>query len=273
MTRRHGILLYTAADAARNRWFIRRMCDCAEPEGISLRLCISDDGFLLKKPYPDFVINRTRNAEFSEACEDIPGICVYNSVRVTEITNDKYRTHLFLRENGLPTADTVLVHGEGDVPEDFQPPLIAKPADGHGGAGVTLLRDAAALSKAMREMPRPFLLQKQMRLGWDTRVYVMGGEIYAAVLRTSASDFRSNFSLGGRAEMTEPDRDMRELVSRVQAVLPMDFAGVDFLRTPEGGYVIGEIEDAVGCRMLYALSGLDPAADFIRMIARRLRSM
>ena len=50
-------------------------------------------------------------------------------------------------------------------------------------------------------------------------------------------------------------------------MLPLDFAGIDLLRHPAGGYVIGEIEDAVGCRMLYQCGGCDPARDFIRMIA------
>ena len=269
MSRKHGVLLYARADAARNRWFIQRLCECAESEGMTLRLCIAEDGFHPHAPYPDFVINRSRNAAFSQMCEETAGIPVYNSIMVTEITNDKYRTHLFLRQNGLPTADTVLIRRGDACPADYLPPLVAKPADGHGGAGVTLLSDQTALVRALREMPRPFLLQRQMQTGWDTRVYVMDGEIYAAVLRTSASDFRSNFSLGGAASVIEPDSEMRALVSRVQEILPLDFAGVDFLRRPDGGYVIGEIEDAVGCRMLYALTGLDPAADYIRMIARR----
>ena len=33
--------------------------------------------------------------------------------------------------------------------------------------------------------------------GVDMRVYVLGGEVLAAVRRTSRSDFRSNFKLGG----------------------------------------------------------------------------
>ena len=94
------------------------------------------------------------------------------------------------------------------------------------------------------------------------------GEIYAAMLRTSETDFRSNFSLGGKAARITPDADVTGLIERVQAVLPLNFAGVDLLRHPAGGYVIGEIEDAVGCRMLYQCGGFDPARDYMHSILK-----
>lgn len=268
MNRKNGFLFYTSADAQRNRWFIRQLCEYAEPEGLSLRLCLAEDGFPAGR-IPEFVINRSRDAAISRYCEEVLSIPVFNSADVTEITNDKYLTHCFLRSHGLPTADTVSVQEDADA-EGLKLPLVAKPADGHGGQGVICLRTDAELSRAVQTMQRPFLLQRMMQPGRDLRVYVLNGEIYAAVLRTSEQDFRSNYSLGGRAELYHPDAAVYELVQRVQAVLPLDFAGVDFLWTPDGQYVIGEIEDAVGCRMLYALSGLDPAADLIHMIAEKL---
>jgi len=268
MSKPLGLLFYTAPDAKRNQWFIQQLCDRAESEGLSLRLCITDEGFPADVR-PCFALNRSRIAAVSEYCEGTLRIPVFNSTQVTAVTNDKYRTHCFLRTHGLPTADTVLIRQDADA-ADLIPPLIAKPADGHGGAGVALLSDPNALKQAMQTMQRPFLLQKLMQTGWDLRVYVLGGQIYASVLRTSERDFRSNFSLGGAAQLYQPDAQIRQLVQQVLEILPLDFAGIDFLRSPDGGYVIGEIEDAVGCRMLYALTDLDPAGDLIRMIADRL---
>ena len=115
----------------------------------------------------------------------------------------------------------------------------------------------------------PFLLQKPVRTGWDMRIYVLGGEIYSAILRTSDTDFRSNFSLGGKVQAVQPDAEAAALVRRITAILPLDFAGVDLLRAPDGSYVLGEIEDAVGCRMLYQETALDPARDLIRYVCRK----
>lgn len=268
MSKPQGILLYTAADAQRNRWFIQRLCDNAESEGLSLRLCIVEDGFFSGFS-PDFVINRSRIAGIEQYCSITSDTPVFNSRQVTQITNDKYQTHCFLRAHGIPTADTLLITPQTPLPA-LHAPLVAKPPDGHGGQGVTLLPDDAALTAAFASMPRPFLLQPLMQTGWDMRVYVMDGTVYAAMLRTSDCDFRSNFSLGGQAASVVPDAAICALVQQVQAALPMDFAGVDILRHPNGGYVIGEIEDAVGSRMLYAMTELDPAADFIALIRRRL---
>lgn len=262
-----GLLIYTAGDAARNRWFIDELRKAAESEGIDLRLCISEETTLpqIAEMQPELVINRSRIAEISAFCEEMLHIRVYNSACVTAVTNDKWETHRFLRAHGLPTADTELIAQRGVYPE-MPLPLVAKPTDGHGGAGVEWVGDADALETVLRKKPLPFLLQKPMRTGWDVRIYMLGGKIYRAMLRTSAG-LRSNFSLGGSAAPCQPDADMCALADAVQRVLPLDFAGIDLLRHPEGGYVIGEIEDAVGCRMLYQAGGCDPVRDCLRYIA------
>lgn len=272
MSRKHGLLIYTAADAERNKWFIAQLCHHAESEGLSLRLCLSDEAApeQIITPDIDFVINRSRLGRYS-ICAQNRQIPCFNSADVTCTTNDKYQTYLkFCGQHGIPMADTWYIRKNDPLPVKSVP-LIAKPADGHGGSGVVLLQNTASLKQYTETAPRPYLLQAPMKSGWDMRIYILGGEIYSAVLRTSETDFRSNFSLGGRAEIAEPDNDMRTLVQQIQNIMPLDFAGIDFLRHPDGGYVLGEIEDAVGCRMLYQLTDKDPAWDFIRYICDQIK--
>ena len=144
MTGINGLLFYDPADVPRNRWFIDTLCQTAEPEGISLRLCLSGADFPADAK-PRFVLNRSRNAEISAYCEDVLHISVYNSAAVTRITNDKYRTHCFLRAHGLPTAETVLLRQGDDIP-DIPLPAVAKPTDGHGG-------QECLCAKGLRHMP------------------------------------------------------------------------------------------------------------------------
>ncbi|MBP0966837.1 MAG: ATP-grasp domain-containing protein [Oscillospiraceae bacterium] len=281
MSRPAGLLLYTPEDAARNQWFITQLCQNAESEGLSLRLCLvaGGDPRIPFRQQPDFLINRSRISSYSSFARD-HGIPCFNSAAVTAITNDKFLTYEFFCEtHGIPMAKTQQIRKNDPLPA-LHYPVIAKPADGHGGAGVSLIRDEAALMQyradfdAAHPSPaRPFLVQEPVVFGWDVRIYVMFGEICAAVLRTSETDIRSNFSLGGHAELIEPDADMRALVEAVQRILPLDFAGVDLLRRQDGSYLLGEIEDAVGCRMLYQLTGKDPAKDFIAGIAQKLSGM
>ena len=273
---KQGILIYTPEDAARNRWFIGALCRYAEPEGMSLRLVLSDDAQPMNafSPEDSFLINRSRICKYSSYAEESLQIPCFNSKTVTGITNDKYLTFCFLHgKHGIPMAETKALRPHELLPA-LQYPVVAKPPDGHGGAGVAWIRNADELRRysasAAAADANAFLVQEPVVTGWDVRVYVLGGEIYAAVLRTSDSDFRSNFSLGGHAALIEPDAQMRTLVQRVQAVMPLDFAGVDILKRADGSYLIGEIEDAVGCRMLYQLTDKDPARDYMQYIGRNV---
>ncbi len=264
MSKKTGLLVYQPEDLKRNRWFANTLCSCAESEGISLRLCLCERA-MQAAAQADFVINRSRDKKLSRFCEDSLGLRVYNSSRVTAVTNDKWETAQLLAAHGIPIAQTQRITAHEQLPE-MPFPLVAKPVDGHGGAGVTWLADVDAYRNFTADAP--FLVQEPMQIGWDMRVYILNNEIYAAMLRTSDTDFRSNFSLGGNAAPVQPDAAAAALIRKVCAVLPLDFAGIDLLRHPAGGYVVGEIEDAVGCRMLYQQTALDPARDFIRMIAQ-----
>lgn len=260
-----GLLIYQKEDLQRNTWFAQRLCAEANTYGIEL-LAVTV-GQLLPSMQPNFVINRSRNAAISQTYV-AQGIRCFNHSSVTQITNDKWLTHCFLQQHGIPVAETTL-HTPTDTPPSAYP-IVVKPCDGHGGAGVHLVQNKESYSTVAAQMPSRFLVQQPMVYGWDLRVYVLGGKLYAAMLRTSQTDFRSNFSLGGNAHPSSPDASLRSLVEQVAAALPLDFVGVDLLRHPNGGYVIGEIEDAVGCRMLYQHTHLDPAADYMAYIAEQV---
>ena len=107
--------------------------------------------------------------------------------------------------------------------------------------------------------------------GEDMRVYVLGGEILAAVLRRSETDFRSNFSLGGTVRLVDPPAEICAMVETLQTKFAFDFVGVDFIRD-EGKWVLNEIEDVVGSRMLYKAAGLDVAALYLRHVAENIKA-
>ena len=99
----------------------------------------------------------------------------------------------------------------------------------------------------------------------DLRVWLLGGEIYAACLRTSATDFRSNYCLGGSAAVYPLSPAERAQVSDIAAFVQADYYAIDFVRH-QGRWVFNELEDTVGARMLYDLTSLDPLADYCRYI-------
>lgn len=261
-----GLLLYQAEDLRKNQWFAARLCDAVRFHGLELTVATVD---AISSVLPaDFVINRSRNADISKQYES-QGVRCFNRALITDITNDKWKTHCFLQRHGLPVAQTALCNHQTPSPKAY--PVVCKPMDGHGGAGVQLVRNDVEYLAAKATLPEQFLVQQTMLQGWDTRIYVLGGKFYAAMLRTSHVDFRSNYSLGGEAKPVTLDDMQCEIVSQVIQRLQPDFVGIDLLRHPDGGYVIGEIEDAVGCRMLYQYTKMDPVQDLAAHIAAQLR--
>ena len=81
-------------------------------------------------------------------------------------------------------------------------------------------------------------------------MYVIGKKIVAAVKRTPKEGFKSNFSLGGKVEPFELSETQRDIVEKVLDVFDFGLAGIDFF-CYGNEFVLNEIEDVVGARMLY----------------------
>ena len=129
----------------------------------------------------------------------------------------------------------------------------------------------AAADIAKKHPEKSFILQEPSSdLGIDVRVYTVGSSALCGVLRKSQSDFRSNFSLGGSAEPFNITSMQREAVSVLRQSLDSDYIGIDFIKH-KGEWVVNEIEDAAGARMLYSLGEIDICENFVRHIAEKMR--
>ena len=98
---------------------------------------------------------------------------------------------------------------------------------------------------------------------------MLGGEVLAAAKRSSLSDFRSNFSLGGKAEIVHVPKEVKDVLGKVYSALGCDFVGVDFIRH-DGKWILNEIEDVVGTRMLYSLTDIDAAKIYVEYVINKL---
>ena len=99
-----------------------------------------------------------------------------------------------------------------------------KTTDGHGGAEVFWIADEEEYQKRRVQLTnRAYILQQPSdTLGKDMRIYAIGGQIVGAVLRSSTSDFRSNFSLGGCVEKATVTKEQRAIVKTLyQALQPV----------------------------------------------------
>ena len=262
-----GYILYDKKGYERNHLFAEALVQRAEQKGVRLevlireeiipslrdsRLCIVNKNG--EELYCDFIINRCIDPLFAEFAEHM-GIKLFNSAEVCRICNDKRLTHIHYAPLGIPMANSEFLNrfNKGHTPSQY--PRVLKVPEGHGGEQVFWINDETQLSSY--DLDERLLQVPVKKLGYDLRVYVMNKKILLSVLRHSERDFRSNFSLGGSAEIYELKKDEEALVQRVINGLPEGafWVGIDFIFDGDK-MLLNEIEDIVGARMIYSKTSI-----------------
>ena len=253
-------ILYDKGDLEVNRFFADRLRQCGEAVGLECSIVTTEE---MDPEYaPDIVISRTRDHEATSLLEDY-GSTVYNRSSVSRVCNDKSLTYSFARNLGIPFLPYSLDMDE--LPPG--PPWVVKSCIGHGGSEVFQADSEEDVKRLFSDLEgrKPLVQQMAPVRGRDMRVYVLGGRIIASVLRSSDTDFRANFKLGGTAEIVKPPEEAVDIVRRILPELMPDFVGIDFVFGRERVY-LNEIEDVVGTRMLYSLTDLDPALMYMEYV-------
>ena len=232
-------------------------------KGVSLIYKEEDDvTVFLKNEHVDFVIYRARDYRLLEELE-AQGIKCFNNSLTNKIANDKFLTYQFLRNNKIACIPTYQ-----SLEEIADCPIVMKSVDGHGGQEVYLL-ETKDEAKQRQAQNKRYIFQKYYQNNGDLRVYVLNNEVIGAVLRHSNSDFRHNFSLGGEVQSVEPDKEAINKALKIAELLNADYIGVDFLKVNDK-WLVNEIEDPVGARMLYKASGLDITSLFVDCVYQSL---
>lgn len=278
-----GHLIYSEFESIRNKWLVKHYIEEGAKYGLEFTLLIEEkvdiridkhglyiqyEGHCLERP--DFAVLRTRNTGLSMFYESM-GIRVFNNSKVHSITNNKMNAYVFAKSCGIDVLTTEMKHEPGDY-EEYDPyPFVFKPLDGKGGLNVFMINNEEDYREAfMLNKERPFLRQQVASdVGKDLRIYVIGGKVICAYLRTSTGDFRSNFCLGGSASKYELGEMEMDIVDKITANLDVDYVGIDLL-FHEGRPVFNEIENVVGARMVYENSDLDIVGLYLKYIADKL---
>jgi glutathione synthase/RimK-type ligase-like ATP-grasp enzyme len=160
----------------------------------------------------------------------------------------------------IPMLKTVF--GKSDMPY----PHIVKEVGGHGGNAVFMVNSDEERDKITGNL----LCQACAKdLGVDKRVYILGKEAYIGIKRTAVDGFKSNFSLGGNAEVSTISDEERKIAYALANELDSDFIGVDFVYS-DGKPYLNEVEDVVGTRMIYQATKLDPVKAYAKYIEKNI---
>lgn len=156
--------------------------------------------------------------------------------------------------------------------------LVIKTVSGHGGNQVICIGEGKTEGEVRREIwefmerfPREdvILQEKVACRSRDVRMYILGNRMYQGVLRQGREDFRSNYSLGGEVSAFWPSREQEAWMSLVLkgfGKLTLGMAGMDFLLGEDGNLYFNELEEMVGCRMLYQATDQDIVKDYVEWI-------
>ena len=293
-------LIYEDKEAQKNHGFIEMFQQAGKEKNIDFSFVSQTDHQISsEKIFPDLVLNRTRDPGVSCWYEE-RNIPVYHNSRLVELANHKYKMMAYFQEN-LPEkilkekwcpatvfltdpaqmgniSNTenaeIMKYAEDHIgavtPERLRHGVI-KSVSGHGGSEVFLVEDQEKWSDILAG--REAVLQEKIEChNRDLRVYVLAGEIYCAMLREGKKDFRSNFSLGGNVREMGLTTAQREYIDCFIKCLPDYSAGmysIDFLPLSDGRLIFDEVEEMVGCRMLYQYTEHDIVRNYVAYLSEK----
>jgi ribosomal protein S6--L-glutamate ligase len=197
------------------------------------------------------------------------GVPVLNPPRAVEAAVDKYLTLALVEAAGLPVPPTWAGQGANDALAAFEKlgsDVVVKPMFGSEGRGLVRISDKELAWRTFHALERIhaiLYLQRFIRHpGHDFRVFVLRGQVIGVMRRNAiASDWRTNVSLGGRAEACPLDPEAAHLALAAARAIGAEMAGVDLIPDLDRGQlVVLEVNAVPGWRALTVVTGVDIAA-------------
>jgi ribosomal protein S6--L-glutamate ligase len=197
------------------------------------------------------------------------GVPVLNPPRAVETAVDKYLSLALLDAAGLPVPATWAGESaEGALAafERLGGDVVVKPLFGSEGRGLVRISDKELAWRTFHALERQsavLYLQRVVRHpGYDLRVFVLRGAVIGAMRRhATAGEWRTNVSLGGRAESSRLELDAERLALGAARAIGAEMAGVDLIPDlDKGRLVVLEVNAVPGWRALARVTGIDVAA-------------
>lgn len=195
------------------------------------------------------------------------GIRCINPLGAIEVCSDKLATTIALNRAGIPTPGvrvaTSLEAGIEAV-EAIGYPAVLKPTVGSWGRLVARLNDRDAAEAVLEHrdtlgssQQRVFYLQEHVsKPDRDIRVFVVGGEPIAAIVRHS-DHWVTNTARGATAQGLELTTELCEISSGAAQAVGGDAVAVDLLECPKRGLLVNELNHSMEFRNSIAATGVN----------------
>lgn len=211
---------------------------------------------------------------------EMMGVWPLNESVAVGRSRDKLRSMQIFAKHGLGLPITAFAHDPKQTEEVLKivggAPAVIKLLEGTQGIGVVLSEtsnSAKSVIEAFRGLNVNILVQEFIKEAGssDIRIFVVGGKVVAAMMRTGAEgDFRSNLHRGGSAKMIKITPEERSTALRAAKVMGLNVAGVDILRSNHGP-VIMEVNSSPGLEGIENATGKDVAGQIIEFIEKNAK--
>lgn len=202
------------------------------------------------------------------------GVPVVNAARAIERCVDKAMTSFRLHRAGLPTPPTFASESAERAAEhlrramDGGESLVQKPLFGSQGRGLQRLErgDALVPGEGVHYLQR--FVAGEGRGYRDWRVFVVGGQPVAAMMRVGRS-WITNVHQGATCHAVHGDGELEALAVAAAAAVGADYAGVDIIRDGDGRPLVLEVNSMPAWQGLQAVTGRNIAAALVEHVLGR----
>lgn len=248
-----GILLYDEEHYKINYIYANWLISYGKEIGLDIHLIFTKDIYKTNYTNLKFVINRTRNYNYTLLFE-LNSIPVFNNSKINLLGNNKLFAYKYAMDKNIPFLPIEI---------DGNTQSVEKTVDGFGGKDIYL--------KKIKDCSEKIYQKFHEHVIGDVRFYIVNNKIAHCVIRENNNSFIKNFSKGGTASIYNYSKIEENILKQLIENLNIDYCGVDFLLTKNNFY-FNEIEDVVGSRMLSALGINNTHALFLEHIKNTLEA-
>lgn len=187
---------------------------------------------------------------------------------------DKIKQHGVYVTNNIPVVATrVFYSKEQLLVASFEFPVVCKHAGGFQGKSVVKIDNRQELEEFVERKDEKvlgmYLWQDCLPTRWDLRIVIVGGKAIGGMKRSAVgTEFRSNFSLGGKVEAWKLSDEEKELAEKTAQVCGLDYGGVDIMKDNEGNNYILEVNRACQYKGFEKATGINVAEAVLKMLER-----
>jgi len=232
---------------------------------------------------PDFILFLDKDIRLAKQLEGLD-YQLFNQANTIEICDDKIATFQTLAKKRIRMPKTLfspmMFPGTIDtndyfidqVEREFDYPIVIKEAYGSFGEQVYLVKNREELIAKRKELLyRPHLYQQfiSSSSGKDARLYVVGDQVVASMLRFNEKDFRANVTNGGMMQRFDPPKAFKELAIKASQAVGADFSGVDLLFGANDEPIICEVNSNAHIKNVFDCTGIDVSEYIFAYILER----